>query len=380
MDLFGEPEAPAEEIIEIEASPASEELFTSPRTMPFCLGQEKAQNTLLELFHTGRLPHGIIFTGTKGIGKATTAFRLARFLFKYGADEDNQDNLFGDTPASPPQALEISPDDRIFRLVAAGGHPDLLTIERIYDPAKNKTPESLSVTELRKVEPFLRRTASEGGWRVVIIDDADTMNRNAQNALLKILEEPPKKTLIILIAHRAGMLIPTIRSRARTLNFDSLTPEIITDLMNQKGTYIDPFQGETLTALSEGSFGKALSLLEEGGLETLSTILEHLITPTSSKLHSFADSLSRAGAETQYKNFTYIMLWLYKTLSFAKARGQSLQPAALNEDPLAQILQNSSLAQLLKICENLSDCFESTARANLDKRQAVLSAFSIINA
>ncbi len=380
MDLFGEPEAPEIED-KTESPPAlenEEELFAHPRTMPFCAGQEKAEHTLLELYHSNRMPHGIIFAGQKGIGKATTAFRLARFLLKNAPKDPNQNSMFDDAPAETPKTMDIPSDDRIFRQVASGGHPDLLTIERTYDATKNKTQDLLAVAELRKVEPFLRRTASEGGWRVVIIDDADTMNRNAQNALLKILEEPPAQTVIILVAHRAGALIPTIRSRARTLNFDKLSPDIITDLLAQNGTYIDPFQGETLSALAEGSFGAALGMLEDGGLEMLETILEFIKSPDWPKIHSFADQISRAGQETQYKTFTTILLWIYKTLSFAKARGLALQPAALNEEPLSTILQNSSLAQLLKICENLSDCFESTARANLDKRQAVLSAFKTI--
>lgn len=381
MDLFGEPEAPATQYSEgsdASAIETEEEIFQSPRTMSFCLGQEKAEGTLLELFQADRMPHGIIFTGLKGIGKATTAFRLARFLFKHGAGDPNQNSMFDDAPIAPLTSLDIDPHDRVFRQVASGGHPDLLTIERTYDAAKNKTQESLAVAELRKVEPFLRKTASEGGWRVVIIDDADTMNRNAQNALLKILEEPPAKTVIILIAHRAGALIPTIRSRARTLNFSALAPDVITDLLTQNGTYIDPFQGETLSALAEGSFGKSLRLLDEGGLEMLATLLEHISNPEWSNIHSFADQLNRAGQEIQYKNFTATMIWLYKMLSFAKARGQSIKPAALNEPPLSTILQNSSLAQFLKICENLSDCFETTSHANLDKRQAVLNAFKII--
>lgn len=384
MDLFGEPEP--SESAEAPAAPielSDPELFTHPRSMPFCEGQNAVENMLLELFNSGRMPHGLIFSGTKGIGKATVAYRLARFLFKQGAPDPNQAGMFDDLPAEAPTTLDIDPDDPVFRRVASGGHPDLLTLEREYDAAKNKTKETLAVAALRKVEPFLRMTASEGGWRVVIIDDADTMNRNAQNALLKILEEPPKNTVIILIAHRAGALIPTIRSRARTIAFDALSPEIITDLLTQNGHYIDPYQGETLAALAQGSFGQAQSILEDGGLDILTQITQHLESQPKfdySQIHPLADTLARAGNEKDYKSFTTTLLWLYKTMSFAKARGRALTPDALNTEPLNTILANSSLARLLEICENLSEHFDTTQRANLDKKQAVLGAFQIIAA
>ncbi|MGH1398686.1 MAG: DNA polymerase III subunit delta' [Alphaproteobacteria bacterium] len=369
MDLFGEPIV--EEAEEGgEALPASTPLaddgpvlFEHPRTMPFCIGQEAAEQTLIELLHTGRVPHGLILAGQKGVGKATLAYRLARFLFS-GAPIEN--------------TLEVDPQSKAFRLVASGGHPDLLTIERVYDATKNKTQETLPVAELRKVEPFLRRTASEGGWRVVIIDDADTMNRNAQNALLKILEEPPKQTMIILITHRIGALIPTIRSRTRTLNCQTLTPDVITDLLTQKGHYIDPYQGETLAAMAEGSFGQALGILEEGGLEMLESVIAFLgDAPDWVKIHHFSDTIAKSN---DYKAFTQIMRWLFKTLSFAKARGRALSPASLNEAPLSVMLENSSLARLLEICEKLEQNFETCERANLDKKQAVLKAFQIIYA
>ena len=358
MDLFGEPdvieneEGTAETIINEQP----QELFTHPRHMPFCLGHENKETDLLKLFNSGRMPHGIIFSGPKGIGKATFAFRLARFMLKHGGGDPNQNALFDDEPKKP-QSFDIPNDDRVFRLVSSGGHPDLLTIERHYDPQKNKTPETLAVAELRKVEPFLRRTASEGGWRVVIIDDADTMNRNSQNALLKILEEPPKQTLIILIAHRAGALIPTIRSRTRTINFDPLTPEIIGDLLSRKGEMISQNQIQTLYALSDSSFGKTIQLLEEGGLEifeeTLS-LLENIDRPDWPKIHAFADRLNKAGGNNEYKTFTETLLWLFKTLSFAKARGQGLSPDTLNRTPLTTIFKTLPLQDYCKSVKTLA--------------------------
>jgi len=267
--------------------------------------------------------------------------------------------------------------------VASGGYSDLLTIERLYDATKNKTSEGLAVAELRKVQPFLRMTSSNGGWRVVIIDDADTMNRNAQNALLKILEEPPKNTILILVTHRLGALIPTIRSRTRLINVKTISPVIMTELLAHKGHALSPDQTDIISAMANGSFGKACDILEQGGLDNFATITSILNDAPNFDwriIHHHADLCARAGQEQTYKNFTQTLLWIYKTLAFAKARGHALKPYSLNEEPLTSILANSSLAQLLKICENLSSHFDMTARGNLDKKQAILGAFQIITA
>lgn len=382
MDLFGEDEV-IEEAGEVLDTSEPAEGFTHPRTMSKLLGHEDAEHELLELFNSDRMPHGLILNGIKGIGKATLAYKFARFLFKNPPADPNQDSLFGDGGGESPNTLDVSSDDPVFRKVASGGHPDLLTIERLYDAGKNKTAESLAVSELRKVEPFLRMTSSDGGWRVVIIDDADTMNRNAQNALLKILEEPPKNTVLILITHRLGALIPTIRSRTRLMNIKNLRPETMNELMSIKGHSLADHQTEIITAMADGSFGKTIEILEEGGLDSfaqITAILNEGHNIDWRGVHHLADQCARAGQEKAYKNLTQTLLWLYKTLAFAKARGQGLVPAALNEEPLTKILRNSSLAELLEICDKLSQQFDMTERGNLDKKQAVLSALQIINA
>ncbi|MFK7840351.1 MAG: DNA polymerase III subunit delta' [Bdellovibrionales bacterium] len=383
MDLFGE-----EEVIEkeetFEADESFEEFFHHPRQMEHLLGHENAQEELLNAFKCGRMPHGIILNGVRGIGKATLAYRFARFLLKNPPHNPNQNSMFDIEPVNLDQSsLHIDRADPIFSRVASGGHPDLLTLERAYDATKNRTAESLAVAELRKVEPFLRMTSSNGGWRVVIIDDADTMNRNAQNALLKILEEPPKNTIIMLITHRLGALIPTIRSRTRLINIDIITNDVMNELLVKKGYSVDSNQLEIISAMANGSFGQACDLIEQGGLEsfaTITSILNDMPNIDWRLVHHHADQCARAGQDQLYKNMSHTLIWIYKTLVFAKARGHALKPYSLNEAPLSTILAKSSLAQLLKICENLTDHFEMTNRGNLDKKQAILGAFQIISA
>ncbi len=388
MDLFGEPDTPEKE------EPIAEEDFTSeasaldsglshPRLMSQSFGHEQQQAKILEQFEAGRVPHGLIFTGPKGIGKATFAYRLARFLLSQQAADPNQDALFGgdDLPETD-TGFDIAPDAQVFRQVASGGHPDLLTVERAYDAGKDQYKDSVAVDDVRKVIPFLRMTASkEGGWRVVIVDDADTMNRNAQNAILKVLEEPPENTMLILICHRLGAMIPTIRSRTQLMQFDTLSQDHFRELLTIQGYNLEQEQFDTLYHLSEGSIGTALEYVEQGGLDTLTltlTMFENWPHYSWTDIHVLADQLGSANAKNAYKSFTHLLPWMFAQMITAKARGREIASKVLHIEPMQKLYRQSSLESLLEICENLKTHFETVERSNLDKRQAVLSAFMIM--
>ena len=160
------------------------------------------------LWLAGRLPHAILLGGPRGIGKATLAFRFARFLLAHG----DWDGAAGVEPlnASSRIGLAVDAQSGVFRRVAAGGHADLLTVERGWDPRRRRLRGEIVVEDTRETAAFLRLTAAEEGWRVVIVDGAEEMNRNAANAVLKILEEPSDRALLLLVSHSPGQLLPTI--------------------------------------------------------------------------------------------------------------------------------------------------------------------------
>ena len=386
MDLFGEPE-PTAKIIDPPPlgtiPPEEPEGLQHPRLMNTCKGHEAIERQLLKLFQEGRMPHGLIFSGPKGIGKATFAYRLARFLLKQTAHDPNQNALF-DAETTQAENMDVQSNDPVFRQVASGGHTDFMTVERAYDSAKDTYKDNVAVDDIRKINPFLRMTASRaGGWRVVIIDDADTMNRNAQNALLKILEEPPSNTAIILVCHRLGAMIPTIRSRTQTLSFQPMEASLFNTILEANGHALSTDEQDTLYHLSEGSFGKAIDYIEHGGLETLTTILSMFENYPSwpwPDIHILADQLARAGQVKAYKSFETLLPWIFSQMITSKARGQEITSQALKIQAIEVLHKQSSLETLLKICENLNNHFERVDRANLDKRQAVLGAFSIIAA
>ena len=200
-----------------------EPLAPPPRGNPDLLGHEAVEAELRRLFDSGRMPHALLLSGPRGIGKATLAFRLARFvLAQGGGGEQAGPSLFGDDSGGGEDAgstgLATPPESGTFRRVASGGHADLLTVERSYDPSRRRLRGEIVVGDTREIGAFLRLTPADGGWRVVVVDGADEMNRNAANALLKILEEPPRRALLLLVAHSPGKLLPTIRSPALSVS------------------------------------------------------------------------------------------------------------------------------------------------------------------
>ena len=243
----------------------------APRSNPELLGHEAAESTLRRLFDSGRLPHALLLSGPRGIGKATLAFRFARFMLANGGGEGSPGGLFGDS-GSDVGGLAIAPKSGVFHRVASGGHADLLTVERAYDPRRRRLRSEIVVDNAREIGGFLRLTPAEGGWRVVIVDGADEMNRNAANALLKILEEPPRRALLLLVAHSPGRLLPTIRSRCRRFPLAPLPPEIVRRLLARYRPDLPEGQAEALTALSVGSIGRALDLAAAGGVELYESV------------------------------------------------------------------------------------------------------------
>ena len=397
MDLFGDAEDLEEDVIYDDDVTSDEEELSEmedglcePAKMNFCLGHEAQEALFIDLFKKKSIPHAMIFSGLEGIGKTTMAFRFARFLFKYGktaSTDSNQSGLFGDDVDALPQeieSLDVDPLDPAFRLIASGSHPDFLHIYRYYDKSKGRQEAVLKVEAIREVEPFLRKTASEGGWRVVIVEDADTMNRNAQNAILKILEEPPANVVIILIAHRPGLLIPTIHSRARNIQFSPLSAMVMETLLARKEgiNAFSPSDIETLYALSEGSIGQALKYIEQDGLDMLGKTLEHMVFAKEGqlhKIHEFSASISKPAQDTQYRIFTHTFLWILRKLLFLKARAHSEVPRYISNNATQRILTETPLEKLIALNDEVKNIFERVDFSNLDRRDAVRSAFLMIS-
>lgn len=235
-----------------------------PSASDYLTGHDEIADFLAQAYREGRMHHALLFEGAQGIGKATLAFHLAGHMLSHG-----------DGGNAPPHISAPDFARPLWRQIAGGMHPAVLHINRPFDQKTGKFKTGIPVEEIRRVTHFLTRTASDHAWRIVIVDPADDMNRNAANALLKTLEEPPARALFILISHSSGHLLPTIRSRCQSIGFKPLDKRSLADAL----VHIGPNVGmeastitETLLRQSDGSVRKALLLAAHGGIEISDTV------------------------------------------------------------------------------------------------------------
>ncbi|HTH16073.1 MAG TPA: DNA polymerase III subunit delta' [Magnetospirillum sp.] len=348
-----------------------------PRDNYHLIGHETAERAFLDAWNSGRLAHAWLLSGPKGIGKATLAYRIARFVLAGGGDGGG---LFG----GPPDSLAIAPDHPVSRRISAGGHADLKVVERGFaDDKKVKLRTEIVIDDVRGIGGFMSLTPAEGGWRVVIIDAADDMNRNAANAVLKVLEEPPRNALMLLLSHSPGRLLPTIRSRCRRLALKPLPEDQVARLLATYRPDLLPDDITALARLGEGSIGKAMSLAAEGGLDLyrevigLLSALPKLDVPA---LHAFADRVARSDAETAWRTVTELLGWWLARLVRAGGRqGRGMSEVVAGEGALmGRLLAAGDLERWLEVWEKVSALFARTDAVNLDRKQAMLTAFLAI--
>ena len=233
-----------------------------PRHTARLFGQEAAEAAVLGAMAAGRVHSGWLIAGPRGVGKATLAWRMARALLSGGAAG----------------TLDWQPDTPDNRQLSALSHPRLSLIRRTPDPRTGRMRKEITVDTVRGLAGFFGMSATDGGARVVIVDSADELNRNAANAILKLLEEPPPNAHLLLVSHAPSRLLPTIRSRCRRLDLGPLGADDLEWALAQAlpgGEAGDP----VVRALAEGSVGRAVTLIETGGAETYGRLLALLSAP-----------------------------------------------------------------------------------------------------
>ncbi|MEX5597416.1 DNA polymerase III subunit delta' [Pseudophaeobacter sp. C1-32P7] len=295
-----------------------------PRETPQIFGQNKAEQDFLTAFNSDRLHHGWLLTGPQGIGKATLAWRIARFLL---APPPAEDGLFGAPP--PATTLDIDPDHPVSHRIHALAEPGLAAITRSYND-KGKLRDQIVVDDIRALNRFFGLSATDGGRRVVIVDAADDMNPSAANALLKMLEEPPARTTMFLISHQPSRLLPTIRSRCRTLRLGPLSAEDMQAALSQSGAEL-PENADHLAALAAGSVGAALRLLNLGGLKTyaeLVQILDSLPRLDRQRAMALAETAAQRGGAEKFELLLTLTEVAMARLARTGATGQPPQPEA----------------------------------------------------
>ncbi len=329
-----------------------------PRANPDLIGHAAAEGVLLEAMRSGRLHHAWLLLGQPGIGKATLAFRFAR-------------RLLAGIPADG-QGLDVPAQHPVFRRVAAGSHADLLTVERSWDEKRKKLRGEIVVDDVRRIAGFLRRTPAEGGWRIVVLDGAEDLNRNAANALLKVLEEPPPRALLLVVCAAAGWLPPTVRSRCRRLRLDALRETEVASLLARALPERSDAERLRLATLAEGSVGRALELAAENGLEVADLVSRTLAEP----LHlSLRDALAAADAlgrdDDAFAAFMDLTRAGVAACVRAAARGEA-------DAAQARMVGDRSLAEWVAVWQALGTLKNETEGLHLEKREALVQGFRLL--
>lgn len=375
----------------MSAADDTDGLWPLPRANPDLLGQEQAEAHLAAVYAAGRPAHAWLFTGPKGIGKATLAFRLVRWLFRHGSSErvggpaTAAADLFGAAPLPPASPLLfVDPGEPVFRRVASGGHADLFTLEPGIDPKRGTPRTEISVAEVRAAGAFLAATAAEGGWRAVIVDPAEAMNRNAANALLKTLEEPPQGTVLILVSHAPGMLPATIRSRCRTVTLAPLSTQTIAALLPRYRPETTADEAAVLARLARGSIGHALRLASSEG-ERLRGQLTRLFRALPAVEPLAVLDLGEAakgqgGGEGGFALLADLLrAWL---ASIVRVAGGALPQEALasEAETIGRLAAAGGLERWLQVWDNSTRLLARAETANMDLKQILLAVFLNVEA
>jgi DNA polymerase III subunit delta' len=335
-----------------------ETAISQPRETTSLFGHHDAEQTLLNAYRGGRIPHAWLIGGAQGIGKATVAYRMARFVLAH------RDPLSAQVQAAT--TLDIDASHPVARQVASGAHGGLLTLERTLNE-KGVMPTVISVNEVRKTVPFFGSTAAVDGWRVCVVDTVDEFNANAANALLKVLEEPPQRSLFLLVSHSPARLLPTIQSRCRKLSLRPLaTSDVIHAAAQAAGIDENDDLLEEAAQAGEGSVSRALNLLGGGALklhQRTAALLETLPHVDPRELHALGDALGGSDRAVLGAFVDSVDRWIGERMRADDGNVNANLPR---------------LARLAEVWEKINRAARETEAYNLERKPLVFSVFGLL--
>lgn len=339
-----------------------------PRFAVELFGQKTAEQQFVDASRAGRLHHAWMITGPSGTGKATLAWRIARFVLS-GTGSSN---------------LGIERDHPVYRQVSQLAAPGLYLCRRPWDAKLEKLKTVVTVEEVRQLKSFFQVTSADGGWRVAVIDSIDEFTPSAANALLKLLEEPPQKALFLIVCHRPAKVLPTVRSRCRELVCRPLNDEAVQSALLQAGAAFDELDPKVLTMLSNGSVGDAWDLLAHSGSRIFEDILEILGSAPDLNRDRIAQLIKSCSTGSPPERFQLI----YRMAGFAFSRlalagaGVRMEPVSGLEKQVASRLgTNAAQARIwAEATPEITARAEMARRLNLDPEQVLFDTFVQIEA
>jgi DNA polymerase-3 subunit delta' len=366
---------------EIEAPPEADRLegFPHPRHTQTLYGHDAVERSLAEAFASGQMHHGWLICGGEGVGKATLAYRLARHILAEAHERD---------PSA--QTLATPEDATATRQVRALSHPGLLVLRRTWDNKSKRFTASIAVDEVRRLRNFLGLSAGGNAWRAVVVDTADDLNPSAANAILKSLEEPPPRTLFLLLAAEPGALLPTIRSRCRTLTLAPLGSEPLRQAVRQalaasSDEITDglpaPSEWAILERLAEGSVRRLLALRAGGGIalyKRVTDLVAALPNMDWGAVHALSDELGGTAAEQRFELFFELLLALLARLLRARAGAPGTDAA--DAEMARRLMAEGSLARWAELWETIVTEKADAVLLNLDRKSLIVGTFQRLEA
>lgn len=333
-----------------------------PRTHDLLLGHRQQERLVLDSFHNNKMPHAWMITGQKGIGKATLAYRIAKFL-----------------TAHPPASTSLIDTETalqhpIARRIAQGSCGDLLVLEE-------QDGKDISVDQVREIAHFLHLSPAESAYRIVIIDSADALNANAANALLKLLEEPPANSFLFLISHMPGSILPTIRSRCRMLALQPPSPAEALHIVQAHCPGVLQDQQLQLLGLAEGSPGTAIAFHHHNILAYYQELLQLLSTLPALDHHASYKLAELHASKTNPLSWEHFNWLLGRLLSYAVKLAAGLKPEGMMPEETALLTRlgaHSTLDKWLELWEKVTTSLEEATRINLDYKQITLVVLDMI--
>ena len=326
-----------------------------PRETSVLFGHAEAELALLESYQSGRIPHAWLIGGPPGIGKATLAYRLARFVLAHPDPKSSA--------VQKAKSLALDKDNPIARRIAAQVQGDLMVLERTINEQTGKFYTVIRVDDVRRSIPFFGSTAGEGGWRIPIVDSVDHLQREGANALLKVLEEPPARTLLLLITNAPGRELPTIRSRCRRLLLRPLaTDDVVRAVAASAGRDSDDVDVAQAASAADGSVGRAIQFLDGPALALRQRVLDliaQLPNPDPRALHALGDALSGNEPQTLAAFMEMVNGWLSSRL-------------------VADAAQVPRMARVAQTWDKVNRAARDVETYNLERKPLVFAVFGLL--
>ena len=342
------------------------------------IGHSSQKLIFLRSFASNRLPQCWLLAGDMGIGKASFAWLIAKFLLttkyqpadlKIDLSETNINSI-----------LEPQSGSTLNRIIS-GSEQRVYIVRRGYNEKRKAFFKNISIEDVRKLQSYCSLTIADGGKRIIIIDTADDLNKSSSNALLKLLEEPPKNTIFLLISHQPNLLLPTIKSRCQKLSFSNLDQTHLGAVLTAIGCKIEPSDEVSLSILSKGSAGAACRLINSNCINLYRDILNiasSLPNLNTNKILQLSQNYFAKAKPSEFEIFIEMMQHFFSRLCKTGVMQKPVLPSVTDNEAkiMKSLCPNLKSARLWSEAANISLAkLNKGYLLNIDIESLILDAF-----